>query len=69
MKVDYLSVHFKTSIIPSRTKHESFDSFGSHAQLFQLLMGNSHLFFDWTEPILFSRFIIRIPIPKSKYRN
>ena len=33
MKVDYFSIHFKTSIIPSRTKHESFDSFGSHAQL------------------------------------
>jgi hypothetical protein len=42
MKVDYLSVHFKTSIIPSRTKHESFDSFGSHAQLFRV---NSHSFF------------------------
>lgn len=32
MKVDYLSIHFKNSMIPSRTKHESFDSFGSHAQ-------------------------------------
>lgn len=37
MKVDYLYIHFfyfKNSMIPSRTKHESFDSFGSHAQLF-----------------------------------
>lgn len=42
MKVDYLSIHFKTSMISSRTKHESFDSFGSHAQL---LMGTSHIFF------------------------
>lgn len=42
MKVDYLSIHFKTSMISSRTKHESFDSFGSHAQL---LMGTSHSFF------------------------
>lgn len=42
MKVDYLSIHFKTSMIPSRTKHESFDSFGSHAQL---LMENLHIFF------------------------
>jgi len=32
MKVDYLSIHFRTSMIPSRAKHESFDSFGSRAQ-------------------------------------
>lgn len=51
MKVDYLSIHFKTSIIPSRTKHESFDSFGSHAQLLRV---NSHIFFyECNEPILF----------------
>lgn len=36
MKVDYLSIHLKTSMIPSRTKHEFFDSFGSHTQLLQL---------------------------------
>ncbi|EYU41120.1 hypothetical protein MIMGU_mgv11b021666mg, partial [Erythranthe guttata] len=35
-----LSVHFKTSIIPSRTKHESFDLFGSHAQLLRTFFGN-----------------------------
>ena len=34
MKVDYLTINFTTSMISSRTKHESFDSFGSHAQLF-----------------------------------
>lgn len=38
MKVDSFSIHFKTSMIPSRTKHESFDSFGSHTQLLQLLI-------------------------------
>ena len=57
MKVDYLSINFKTSIIPSRTKHESFDSFGSHAQLLQSLMSNSHMvffFFECNEPILSS---------------
>lgn len=37
MKVDYLTINFATSIISSRTKHESFDSFGSHAQLFYLM--------------------------------
>lgn len=59
MKVDYLSVHFKTSIIPSRTKHEPFDSFGSHAQL-QLLRVNSHSFFyECNEPILSSLFIVQ----------
>ena len=47
MKVDYLCIHLKTSIIPSRTKHEFFDSFGSHTQLLQLLIygGDSHIFF------------------------
>lgn len=54
MKVDYLSVHFKTSIIPSRTKHESFNSFGSHAQLLnylgQILIA---FFYECNEPILF----------------
>lgn len=61
MKVDYLSIHFKTSMISSRTKHESFDSFGSHAQL---LMGTSHIFFFCNEPIFSSLFIF-----KKKYRN
>ena len=57
MKVDYLSVHFKTSIIPSRTEHESFDSFGSHAQLLRV---NSHSFFyECNEPILSSLFIVQ----------
>lgn len=36
MKVDYLSIQQqKSSMIPSRTKHEFFDSFGSHAHVFQ----------------------------------
>lgn len=61
MKVDYLSIHFKTSMISSRTKHESFDSFGSHAQL---LMGTSHIFFLCNEPIFSSLFIF-----KKRYRN
>lgn len=59
MKVDYLSIHFKTSTIPSRTKHESFDSFGSHAQFIEFLL-RIHIFFfnvKWNEPILSSIFI------------
>jgi hypothetical protein len=56
MKVDYLSIHFKTSTIPSRTKHESFDSFGSHAQLL-LTCGEFPHFFEYNEPILLSLFI------------
>jgi hypothetical protein len=56
MKVDSLSIHFKTSMISSRTKHESFDSFGSHTQL---LMGNFPIFFLCNEPILSSLFIFQ----------
>ena len=57
MKVDSLSIHFKTSMISSRTKHESFDSFGSHTQL---LMGNFPIFFFlFNEPILSSLFIFQ----------
>lgn len=57
MKVDYLFIHFKTFMIPSRTKLESFNSFGSHAQLLQLVMANFHIFFECNEPILSSLFI------------
>lgn len=57
MKVDYLSIHFKTFMTPSRTKLEPFNSFGSHAQLLQLFMANFHIFFDCNEPILPSLFI------------
>lgn len=39
MKVDFLTIHFTTYIIPSRTKHESFDSFGSHAPLWNGIDG------------------------------
>lgn len=49
MKVDYPSIHLKISMIPSRTKHEFFDSFGSHTQLLQLLMYGGlfpYLFFN-----------------------
>lgn len=53
MKVDSLSIHFKMSMISSRTKHESFDSFGSHTQL---LIGNFPIFLC-NEPILSSIFI------------
>jgi len=56
MKVDYLSIHFKTSTIPSRTKHESFDSFGSHAQSLQLRIGIP-ISFLCNEPVLSSLFI------------
>lgn len=62
MKVDYLSIHFKTSIIPSRTKHESFDSFGSHAQLLQpftVKFPYRFFFFECNEPILSSLFIFK----------
>lgn len=58
MKVDYLSIHFKTLMIPSRTKLESFNSFGSHAQLLQLFMANFHIFFECNEPILSYLFIL-----------
>lgn len=67
MKVDSFSIHFKTSMIPSRTKHESFDSFGSHTQLLQLLITYGelpYLFFECNEPILSSLFIF-----KKKDRN
>jgi len=47
MKVDYLTINFTTSMISSRTKHEPFDSFGSHAQLFILFM-------VWVFPYLFN---------------
>lgn len=72
MKVDYLSIYFKTSTIPSRTKHESFDSFGSRAQLLQLFMRNSHIFFEYNEPILPSLFIFKkisklITNPRPEY--
>ncbi|KAL5063829.1 hypothetical protein RYX36_025566 [Vicia faba] len=41
MRVDSLSIHFKMSMISSRTKHESFNSFGSHTQF---LIGNFPIF-------------------------
>lgn len=61
MKVDYLFIHFKTSMIPSRTKHESFDSFGSHAQLLRLITSGEfrYLFLKVIKPILFSLFIFQ----------
>ena len=34
MKVDYLAIKFTIFMISSRTKHESFDSFGSPAPFF-----------------------------------
>lgn len=58
MKVDYLSIHFKTFMIPSRTKREFFNSFGSHAQLLQFFMANFHIFFECNELILSSLFIV-----------
>lgn len=64
MKVDYLSIHFKTSMISSRTKHESFDSFGSHAQLLIMLWEIPISFFLCNEPIFSSLFIFQ-----KKYRN
>lgn len=57
MKVDYFFIHFKTFMIPSRTKLESFNSFGSHAQLLQLFMANFHIFFECNEPVLSSLLI------------
>lgn len=68
MKVDYLSIYFKTSTIPSRTKHEAFKSFGSRAQLLQLFMRNSHFFFEYNEPILSSLFIFHIQKKKISKR-
>lgn len=61
MKVDYFSIHFKTSIIPSRTKHESFDSFGSHAQLLkrEILIRFFCVFYEYNELILSSLFIFQ----------
>lgn len=59
MKVDYLSIHFKNSMIPSRTKHESFDSFGSHAQC-----KFPYLYCYCNEPILYS-----LVIYSTKYQK
>lgn len=62
MKVDSISIHFQISMISSRTKHESFDSFGSHAQLLQLRITHGkfkYLFFDCNEPILYSLVIFK----------
>ena len=50
MKVDSLSIHFKMSMISSRTKHESFDSFGSPPNY----LWEISLFFLCNEPILSS---------------
>lgn len=36
MKLDYISIHFNTFMIPPRTKLESYNLFGSQAQLLQL---------------------------------
>lgn len=47
MKVDSVNVNFIIYIISSRTKHEPFNSFGSHASF---LYGNSIYF---NEPTLF----------------
>jgi hypothetical protein len=56
MKVDYLTMKFKTFMISSQTKHESFNSFGSHAQLF---MNIPIFFFESNEPILSFLFIFK----------
>lgn len=69
MKVDYLSIHFKTFMIPSRTKLESFNSFGSHVQLLQLFMANFHIFFECNEPILSSLFIFQKKVSLIKKKR
>lgn len=58
MKVDYIFIHFKMCMIPSRTKLEFLNSFGSHAQLLQSFLVNFHIFFECNEPILSSLFIL-----------
>lgn len=55
MKVDSLAIHFQIFMISSRTKQESFDSFGSHAQLF---MGHCPIFI-FNEPILSSLLVLQ----------
>lgn len=47
MKVDYLAIKFTIFMISSRTKQESFDSFGSPAPFFSFAMyyGYFHIFF------------------------
>ena len=52
-------------MIPSRTKHESFDSFGSHAHLFQSIIYETSLpifFMQWACPLpsFFIQFIFNI---------
>ena len=69
MKVDYLSIHFKTFMIPSRTKLESFDSFGSHAQLLSFFMVNFHIFFECNEPILYFFVHIRTKLEMNQKSN
>lgn len=51
MKVDYLPINLKISMISSRTKQESFDSFGSHAQL---LIGHSYIAFFFCNELILS---------------
>lgn len=66
MKVDYLTMKFKTFMISSQTKHESFDSFGSPAQLF---MNIPIFFFESNEPILSFLFIFKHIIELLKDHN
>ena len=66
MKVDYLAIKFTIFMISSRTKHESFDSFGSPAPFFLFcyvfslllcIMAISISFFLCNEPILSFLFV------------
>jgi len=70
MKVDYLAIKFTTFMISSRTKHEPFDSFGSHALFFFILL----LLFPYpfllsNEPILYFLFSVYISIYRNPYKT
>ena len=66
MKVDYLAIKFTIFMIASRTKHESFDSFGTPATFFSFAMFMSiSISFLCNGPILYPLFSVCI----FKYPN
>jgi len=73
MKVDYFAIKFTTFMISSRTKHESFDSFGSHApffffSFFAFAIAISLSFLS-NEPILYLLFSVYISIYRNLYKT
>ncbi|PUZ69885.1 hypothetical protein GQ55_2G162100 [Panicum hallii var. hallii] len=71
MKVDYLAIKFTIFMISSRTKHESFDSFGSPAPffLFCYVLWLFPYLFLCNEPILYPLFSVCISIYPNLYQT